>query len=228
MIWLENTKMKVYSISKWAFYVICVLILSLPLSRHWKLLTLGEKAEGTVKEYKMIVHKNIAGEHEIHYVSEIHFQTKDSSCIAFGPPDWEYKAERKIRLKYDPDDPSRNCLLTFSYIYLNDYVILPLILLIVWAAFYLSFNSYSKKSRSTKNRDLAFSPYKSRKQNRKPGSKHRGRAKGIQASWLPPLLAAFSLMYSCGGPAPDSKKSAETDAKVEIRYRLSVLNENLK
>lgn len=136
--------MKLYSISKWAFSGICVLILTLPVSRHWKLFTLGEVGIGSVTEFAMIVHENIAGEKEIHYVSKIPFEVKDSTYVAHGPSGFEYDAGRKIKLMYDPGDPSEYCLLTFSGIYFNNYFILPLVLLTVWAAFYMSFNSYSK------------------------------------------------------------------------------------
>ena len=98
--------MKVYSISKRAFFGICVLILILPLSRHWKLFFLGESVLGTVKEFKMIVRKNLAGEKEILYVSEIHFQVQDSVYLAHGPADIEFDTGREIRLKYMADDPS--------------------------------------------------------------------------------------------------------------------------
>lgn len=136
--------MKVYKISKWAFSGICILILTLPLSRHWKLFTFGEITSGTVAEFDMIVNENIAGEREIQYVSKIPFKVQDSTYMAHGPSGYEYEAGRKIHLMYDPDDPSAYCLLTFSGIYLNNYIILPLVLLTLWAAFYMSFNSYSK------------------------------------------------------------------------------------
>lgn len=158
--------MKVYSISKWAFLGICALILTLPLSRHWRLITMGETATGTVTEFKMTVHENIAGGKEIRYSSEIQYQAEDSSYVAYGPEGFEYKTGRTIKLKYSPDNPSENCLLTFSCLYFNDYFILPLVLLTVWIAFYLSFNSYSRKKRKRLSGDLAFSPYKSRKQSR--------------------------------------------------------------
>jgi hypothetical protein len=159
--------MKVYSISKWAFFGICALILSLPLSRHWRLFSRGETATGTVKKYTMIVHENLAKEKEIWYVSEIRFQVKDSSYVAYGPKDLEYEVGREIKLVYKPDDPSENCLLTFSGLYFTNYFILPLVLITVWTAFYLSFNSYSKKKRRQHSTDLAFSPYKSREKSKK-------------------------------------------------------------
>lgn len=162
--------MKVYSISKWAFFGICILILTLPLSRHWKIYTMGETATGRVKEFTMIVHENVAKEKEIWYVSEIRFQVKDSSYAAYGPKDLEYEVGRQIKLVYKADDPSENVLLTFSGMYFNNYLILPLVLITVWAAFYLSFNSYSKKKGRQKSTDLAFSPYKARKQHQESGS----------------------------------------------------------
>jgi hypothetical protein len=153
VIWLEIAKMKVYSISKWAFFGICALILTLPLSRHWRLITLGETAMGRVTAFKMTVHENIA--------SEIQYLAEDSSYLAYGPEGFEYKAGRNIRLRYNPGDPSEYCLLIFSSLYFNDYFIFPLVLITVWTAFYLSFNSYSKKKRKRYSGDLAFSPYKS-------------------------------------------------------------------
>lgn len=136
--------MKVYSISKWAFLGICLLILTLPLSRQWKLIAFGETTFGTVTEFAMIVHENIAGERVIQHVSKIQFKVQDSTYIAHGPSGYEYEVGRKIKLKYDPGDPSEYCLLTFSGIYFNNYIILLLVLLTLWAAFYMSFNSYSK------------------------------------------------------------------------------------
>ncbi len=162
--------MKVYSISKWTFFGICLLIVTLPLSRQWKLITTGDRATGTVNEFTMIVHENIAGEREIQYVSEVQFNSEGKTLKVYGPSGYEYSAGRSIRLIYNPADPSEYCLLTFSGFYLNNYLILPLVLLIVWAAFYLSFNSYSKKKRRSRSKDLTFSPYKARKKPRSPGS----------------------------------------------------------
>ena len=162
--------MKVYSISKWTFFGICILILALPVSRHWKILTTGEKATGTVTEFTMIVHEDFTGDREIQYVSEIQFKSEDKILKVYGPSGYEYNTGRSIRLIYNPADPSEYCLLTFSGFYLNNYVILPIVLLIVWASFYLSFNLYSKKKRQSRSKDPAFSPSKTRKKSRTPGS----------------------------------------------------------
>ena len=150
--------MKVYSISKWAFYGICLLILVLPVSRHWKLLTGGERTEGTVIEYTMTLQETRVGEKVLQYASEIHFQAGDSTCIAYGPIDLELTPGRIIRIRFDPEDPSDNCLVTFSALYLTYYTVLPIILLILWAAFYLSFNNYSKRFRASRSKDSPSSP----------------------------------------------------------------------
>ena len=162
--------MKVYSISKGVFFGICLLILILPLSRQWKLITGGVRDSGTVTQFTMIVHENFTGEKEIRYVSEVEFNAAGKTYRAHGPSGIEYKVGRSIKLIYNPNDPSKNCLLTFTGIYLSNYLVIPLVLLIVWTAFYLSFNSYSKKKRQTRSKDLTFSPYKARRKAHTPGS----------------------------------------------------------
>ncbi len=139
--------MKVYSISKWAFYGICILILALPVSRHWRLLTDGKKATGTVIAYKRLLQENFNGDVTIEYASVIEFIAGDSTCLAKGPLNYEYNPGRTVKVMYDPQDPSTNCVLTFSGFYLNNYLVLPIILLVLWAAFYLSFNNYVKRPR---------------------------------------------------------------------------------
>ncbi len=139
--------MKVYSISKWAFYGISLLILILPVSRQWKLLVAGEKSTGTVIAYNRLLHENRNGDVTIEYASEIHFQVEGKSVKAYGPMNLEYTPGRTLNVMYDPEDPSNNCLLTFSSLYLNNYSVLPLILLTLWGAFYLSFNNYSKRKK---------------------------------------------------------------------------------
>lgn len=142
--------MKVYSISKWAFWGICLLIVILPVSRHWKLLTTGERVEGTVTG--MVMHPGEARvtEPEIYYLCEIVFEAEGKLYKTYGPRDFEYTPGKSIRVYYDRDNPSRNCLFTLSGFYLNNYTVLPVILLMVWGAFYLSFNNYRKKQRFKK------------------------------------------------------------------------------
>lgn len=144
--------MKVYSISKWAFRAICVLILLLPVGRHWKLLSTGNRTRGTVTQMVALT-KQVLGEvTEIVEASEIEFIVDGHSYQAHGPLNYEYTAGRNIIVFYDQDDPSHNCIVTFSGFYLSNYTVLPIILLVVWAAFYMSFNNYQRKQRFKKSK----------------------------------------------------------------------------
>ena len=137
--------MKVFRISKWAFGAICILILLLPLSHHWKLLTRGERATGTVIRYAPRVVEDVWGKEKLWLASEITFKVDGVEYRAYGPQDLEYDTGRTMMVIYMPDDPSRNVVATFSGFYLSNYTVLPLILLIFWYAFYLSFNNYRKR-----------------------------------------------------------------------------------
>jgi len=143
--------MKVYSISRWAFYGICILILVLPVSRQWKLLFRGETSRGVAGKYQVFVKAHEIGEDEIKHASAVEFTVDGETYVTRGPANYQYREGRAIRVRFDPEDPGHNCLLTFTGLYLNDYSILPLFLLIVWGAFYLSFNNYRKKRRAIRD-----------------------------------------------------------------------------
>ena len=151
--------MKVYSISKWAFYGICLLILILPVSRHWRILLGGETARGEVGPYDMYIVEPFIGDKEAVRASTIEFQYEGETFSTRGPANYEYRQGRKITIRIDPGNPADNCILTFSGFYLNNYSILPLFLLTVWGAFYLSFNKYRKKRRPAGTSTPASSPY---------------------------------------------------------------------
>lgn len=142
--------MKVYSISKWAFRGICVLILLLPVSRHWQLLTTGGKAVGTVTQYTSRIVEDIMGERDLQQASEIEFIVDGVSHKTYGPKNFEYDTGRTLKVFYLRKDPSHNCVATFSGFYLTYYTVLPTILLTVWYAFYLSFNNYRRRMKKPK------------------------------------------------------------------------------
>ena len=137
--------MKVYTISKWTFGAICLLILLLPVSRHWKLLIIGERTKGTVKAYSQWVVEDRMGDRYLIEASEIEFEADGVLQKTYGPKSYKYNTGRKVTIFYLRKDPGHNCVATFSGFYLNNYTVLPIILLMVWYAFYLSFNNYRKK-----------------------------------------------------------------------------------
>ena len=147
--------MKVYSISKWAFRGICVLILLLPVSRHWQLLTTGGRAVGTVTQYTSRIVEDIMGERDLQQASEIEFMVDGVSHKTYGPKNYEYDIGRTLKVFYLRKDPTENCIATFSGFYLSNYTILPFILITVWYAFYLSFNKYRKRMKMPKGQSKA-------------------------------------------------------------------------
>lgn len=163
--------MKVYSISKFAFYGICILILILPVSRHWRLLTSGSKTTGTVSSFTRISREGGDRGTIIEDVSEIRFQAGDLTCITYGPVDMEYEIGRSLIVYYQAENHDKNCVFCFSALYLTDYSVLPLIMLVVWAAFYLSYNNYSKQSRKKQSKEVAFSPFRKTGYNKNPEKK---------------------------------------------------------
>jgi len=149
--------MKVYSISKWAFRGICVLILLLPVSRHWKLLSTGGRATGTVTQYTVRIVEDIMGEQDLVRASEIEFMVDEVVHKTYGPKNYEYDVGRSLKVFYMRKDPSHNCIATFSGFYLSNYTVLPIILITVWFAFYLSFNNYRKRMKMPKGSSRAKS-----------------------------------------------------------------------
>jgi len=137
--------MKVYRISKWASLAITLLILLLPVSRHWRLLTSGERTTGTVTRYVARVLQQPLRKGTIEEASEIEFIANGTGYRTYGPEGLAYRKGREVKIFYNPKDPSVNCVATFSGFYLNYYTVVPVALLIVWYAFYLSFNNYRKK-----------------------------------------------------------------------------------
>lgn len=135
-----------------------VLILLLPLGRHWRLLSFGERVEGTVKEFNR--HKSIDffGEGQLIEASEVHFPVGDSMHVSLGPVDLALDSGKNIPVYYNLKDPSENILFNFSCLYLSSYSILPLILIFVWWAFYLSYNNYHKE-RKGESLPPSSSPY---------------------------------------------------------------------
>jgi hypothetical protein len=150
--------MKLYSISKIVFWTVMVLILLLPLGRHWRLLSFGERVTGTVGEYTRQKKVDFFGEAQLIEASEVLFPVGDSLYKTLGPVDFELEQGKPIVVYYKPGDPSHNCLFNFSCFYMSSYSILPLILIIVWYAFYLSYNNYHREKYGA-SRTPASSPY---------------------------------------------------------------------
>lgn len=136
-----------------------VLIILLPMGRHWRLLSFGERTTGIVQEYKRVKKQDLFGEFHLAEASEVHFIVADTLVKAQGPYDLELEPKKSITVFYQSSDPAESCLFHFGCLYMTSYSILPLILIFVWWAFYLSFNNYHRDKKE-KSHTPASSPYK--------------------------------------------------------------------
>jgi len=150
--------LKIYNISKILFWGVMVLIVLLPVGRHWWPLSFGERVNGTVEQFTMHRKADMFGEFQKYFASEVFFPVDDSLVMTLGPPDYVLKPGKTIPVYYDRKDPADNCLFNFTCLYFTAYSILPMILIIVWYAFYLSFNNYNRR-KTGKGQTPAFSPY---------------------------------------------------------------------
>ena len=103
------------------------------------------------------------GERDLEQASEIEFEVNGVVHKTYGPNNYEYDEGRTLKVFYMRKDPSHNCVATFSGFYLRNYIILPIILITLWYAFYLSFNNYRKRMKMPKGRPGAQSKASHRK-----------------------------------------------------------------
>lgn len=171
----NNISLKLYSISKLVFGTVILLIILLPVSRHWRLLSTGVRTEGIVQDYLRHVDLDMFGEHKRTWASELNFLVGDSLFVTLGPVDHEMEKGKTIMVYYNPRDPSKNCLFNFVSFYYTNYSILPLILLVVWYAFYLSYNNYrrEKPGKSHTPASSPYTPFRRSKPKDKPGNKSK-------------------------------------------------------
>jgi hypothetical protein len=167
--------LKVYSISKPAFWAISILILALPVSRHWNVLTRGERSTGQVGNFVITEHEHRLGNSHLEMASEIRFSTGDSVILTHGPPGYEMTYGKEVTIMYKKEDPSRHVMANFAGFYLYNYTALVIIILVFWAAFYMSFNYYRKKVK-TGTKSPSKSPYAQKK-----GRDPRDRARKLKA-----------------------------------------------
>ena len=167
--------MKLYSISKLVFGSVILLIILLPVGRHWRLLSTGVKTEGTVQDFLRHVDQNMFGESLMSNASEVNFLVGDSLYVTLGPTDHEMEKGKTIAVYYNRHDPSKNCLFNITCLYYTSYSILPLILLVVWYAFYLSYNNYQREKRGKSHTPASspYTPFRRGKPKDKPDSKSK-------------------------------------------------------
>lgn len=126
-------------IPKYQFYLITLLILLLPLSSSWRLLIFGEKTKGVVMGVrKVIVKGGLDSPASLERTSIIRFTSGDKYYEFTGPGEIIYPAGKEITVFYNPRNPEKFLMFNFAGLFLSEKMIIPGVLLIIWAAFYFT------------------------------------------------------------------------------------------
>jgi hypothetical protein len=151
-------------ISRYQFYIITFLILLLPLSSSWKLLLFGEKTKGIVTGHiKKYVQGGNYASPSFEKTSVIQYSDGKQYYEFYGPEEIVYPVGKEITIFYNPKKPKKFLMFNFVGLFFSQKMIFPGVLLIVWAAFYLTVVQNQTKQ-SSRNR---LKEYKHRLQLRK-------------------------------------------------------------
>lgn len=139
-----------FKISKLQFWAVALLILLLPLSTKYKLIIKGEKTIGQVIDHKKVESIRLSGGDTY---SVIQFKADSVTVRMYGPENTIYELGDSITVYYDKENPENCMILTFAYIYTGRSAIIPLVLLLLWIAFYNAFKD-KKLNNTSSPKDL--------------------------------------------------------------------------
>ena len=142
-------------ISRKKFLIITLLFALVPFSTHWKLFLFGKKATGIVVQHKI----SSPLLNRTDKFSLIEYETqKGEKILIYGPEEVEYPIGKEIGILYMESKPEKYVMLNGAGLLLTNKVILPLVALIMWIAFYLSFGQQTK-SKPKKDPFLIYKKY---------------------------------------------------------------------
>ncbi len=127
-------------INRNTFYITIVLIMLLPISKQWKLLMYGTRTTGVAVDYQ-ILNQRADMQYNSSYAKTTIFQYKvgNRNYRILGPSNSVYELGEERKIIYDKRRPSKSIIPTFAYLYSFPRIIIPLLVLLVWIAFYTSF-----------------------------------------------------------------------------------------
>lgn len=133
-------------ISRRKFLIVTILFALIPLSTHWKLFLFGQKTTGTVVKPKISSPLLYSTDR----YSIIEFKTHEAKKILiYGPEDLEYPIGKEFKILYNKNKPQNYVILNAAGLLLTNKVILPIVALILWISFYLSFGQEAKRKQRT-------------------------------------------------------------------------------
>lgn len=127
-------------INRNTFYITIVLIMLLPISKQWKLLLFGTRTIGVAVDYQ-ILNQRADMQYNSSYAKTTIFQYNvgNKNYRILGPSNSVYELGEKHKIIYDKRRPSKSMIPTIAYMYSFHRIIIPMMVLLVWIAFYTSF-----------------------------------------------------------------------------------------
>ena len=125
-------------ISKKQFYIITVLFLLLPFSLQWKLFLFGTKTTWIVVRHTHPYSTFAANTESRSTYSIIQFEANNKQIEFRGLEDLKYPIGKKVNIIYNTRKPSQFVMLNFAGLFLSNKMIIPVVFLIIWFAFYLT------------------------------------------------------------------------------------------
>ncbi len=145
------TKEITFRISRFQFWIVALLILMLPISSKYKLIVRGEKTTGKVIEHKKVVSGRLSG---YDTYSVIEFRADSLTIRMYGPENTIYDLGDSITVFYNKKDPKNCMILSLTYIYTGRGAIIPLVLLLIWIAFYTAFKDKGNSKPTAPNTSI--------------------------------------------------------------------------
>jgi hypothetical protein len=116
----------------------------LPISKQWKLLIFGVRTTGVAVDYKIL---NRRADYNSEYAKTTIFQYQvgNKAYRILGPSNSVYELGEERRIIYDQKRPSKSMIPSLAYLYSFHRIIIPILILLVWIAFYTSFTPPGKR-----------------------------------------------------------------------------------
>lgn len=128
------------------YFLISVVLLSLPLLKNYKILLDGEKVKGVVIDHKETMSQsefyNLGSEYSV-----IQVDYKGQRTQLYGPENEIYEIGSEVNLLILPEDPENFVFVSFTGIYMNKIFPIAIGTFLLWSAFFFSFFSRKKESK---------------------------------------------------------------------------------
>jgi hypothetical protein len=135
-------------ITRKQFFIITFLFLLLPFSVNWRLFLFGGQTKAIVIKKTLPVIENNYVPENIDKFSIIRYNVNGLEIEFLGPENIIYPIGKEFTVFYSKKNPKEYVLFSFSGLLMNNKMLLPFALFVLWISFYLTINKDYKKKRT--------------------------------------------------------------------------------